>query len=144
MGVRTGGTKSRVCFFISQISLCGYMENSCRKPCRYSRRFPKKQIALTGAALSWQALCLRPDGSAGNASVNISRHLACLRNAGLIRGERRGKWMYYRLADSTNKPARALFDLPAENLPGLPVINQDHYRLTGYLADKDATHCNEK
>ncbi len=74
----------------------------------------------------------------------ISRHLAYLRNAGLVKGERRGKWMYYRLSSTTGKPANALLKLLTEHLPGLAVINQDHYRLTAYLADKDTAHCKEK
>ncbi|HHB76041.1 MAG TPA: ArsR family transcriptional regulator [Desulfobulbus sp.] len=74
----------------------------------------------------------------------ISRHLAYLRNAGLVTGERRGKWMYYRLASNAGKPARALLDLLAENLPQLSVINQDHCRLVTYLAGKNGASCTDK
>ncbi len=74
----------------------------------------------------------------------ISRHLAYLRNAGLVHGERRGKWMYYRLAPSAGKSANALLNVLAENLPGLPVINRDHRRLVTYLTRKNGASCTDK
>ncbi len=74
----------------------------------------------------------------------ISRHLAYLRNAGLVSGERRGKWMYYRLASETGRTARVQLELLAENLPQLSVINQDRRRLVTYLAGKDEASCTDK
>lgn len=40
----------------------------------------------------------------------ISRHLAYLRNAGLVEARRDGKWMAYRLTPPTDPPARAIFE----------------------------------
>lgn len=37
---------------------------------------------------------------------NVSQHLTVLRNAGVVDGERRGSWMYYRLQEGED-PARA-------------------------------------
>ena len=73
----------------------------------------------------------------------ISRHLAYLRNAGLVKGERRGKWMYYRLSSNTGEPANALLKLLTQHLPGLGVINQDRCRLATYLINKNGASCTD-
>jgi len=73
----------------------------------------------------------------------ISRHLAYLRNAGLVKGERRGKWMYYRLSSNTGEPANALLKLLTQHLPGLGVINQDRCRLATYLTNKNGASCTD-
>jgi ArsR family transcriptional regulator len=40
----------------------------------------------------------------------ISRHLAYLRRAGVVETARRGKWIYYRVAQSQDESARRVFD----------------------------------
>lgn len=49
---------------------------------------------------------------------NASQHLAVLKNAGLVEGERRGSWIYYRLAPTpdaaTARLLRAVLDTCAE------------------------------
>lgn len=44
----------------------------------------------------------------------ISHHLKVLRTAGLIDGERRGTWIYYRIVPETMNRLGALFTQPAE------------------------------
>ena len=72
----------------------------------------------------------------------VSRHLAYLRHAGLVEGERRGMWMYYRLADRADGLAGELRLLLARCLPDLELIRQDRQALTDYLARKDQNTCN--
>jgi len=43
----------------------------------------------------------------------ISHHLKVLREAGLINGERRGTWVYYRVVPDRLRQVSALFDLEA-------------------------------
>ncbi|MEV1286609.1 metalloregulator ArsR/SmtB family transcription factor [Micromonospora sp. NPDC049679] len=43
----------------------------------------------------------------------ISHHLKVLREAGLIDGERRGTWIYYRARPENLRPLSALLDTPA-------------------------------
>ncbi|GGT22186.1 metalloregulator ArsR/SmtB family transcription factor [Nonomuraea spiralis] len=47
----------------------------------------------------------------------ISHHLKVLRTAGLIDGERRGTWVYYRIIPETVTKLGALFTPPAEPGP---------------------------
>lgn len=51
----------------------------------------------------------------------VSRHLAYLRNQGLVRARRDGTWMYYQLAPANAAAARLLegVDLDADTLPEL-------------------------
>lgn len=47
----------------------------------------------------------------------VSHHLKILREAGLITGERRGTWVYYRLApDARDRLTRALASVIPENV----------------------------
>ncbi|HEB69829.1 MAG TPA: metalloregulator ArsR/SmtB family transcription factor [Desulfobulbus sp.] len=71
----------------------------------------------------------------------ISRHLAYLRNGGLVTGERRGVWMYYRLADGKNELAKDLLRVLSDHLLLLTVIRQDRKTLARYLAEKKSDSC---
>lgn len=46
----------------------------------------------------------------------ISFHLRVLREAGLIDGEKRGKWTYYRLGDIPDCVLELIKNLPSENI----------------------------
>ncbi|MFI6499882.1 ArsR/SmtB family transcription factor [Nonomuraea typhae] len=50
----------------------------------------------------------------------ISHHLKILRTAGLIDGERRGTWVYYRIIPETVNKLGALFTPLSEPRPGSP------------------------
>jgi len=47
----------------------------------------------------------------------VSRHLAYLRNAGVVAARREGAWMFYRLSDCSDALQGALRDLLATHLP---------------------------
>jgi len=52
------------------------------------------------ALLSHAELCVcHIEAALGLPQPTVSRHLAVLRNAGVIAPERRGSWVFYRLAD---------------------------------------------
>lgn len=60
----------------------------------------------------------------------ISRHLAFLKRAGLVRGRREGKWIYYSL--HFQKPGfRKLFLGMSKLLENEPAIKSDRRRLRG-------------
>lgn len=46
----------------------------------------------------------------GESQPKISRHLALLRNTGIVIAERRGKWIYYRLHDGMPRWQRDVLD----------------------------------
>ncbi len=71
----------------------------------------------------------------------VSRHLAYLRNAGLVEDRRQGVWMYYRLADKGSALQRDLMALLQEHLGELPQARQDRASLQAGLDQKAETSC---
>ncbi|WP_432823537.1 ArsR/SmtB family transcription factor [Trichloromonas sp.] len=59
----------------------------------------------------------------------VSRHLAYLRNSGLVCDRRAGVWMYYRLAEADNPLQRETLALLARFLPDLPRVFSDRAAL---------------
>jgi ArsR family transcriptional regulator, arsenate/arsenite/antimonite-responsive transcriptional repressor len=52
----------------------------------------------------------------GLVQPTVSRHLAYLRNAGIVAARRQGKWMHYRLRDQDDPAVRAILAETLENL----------------------------
>ena len=62
-----------------------------------------------------------------------SRHLAYLRRAGIVHGEKRGLWVYYRLASNVDAAVRGLIDAACSCISDLPTVRRDEARLTKKL-----------
>ena len=60
----------------------------------------------------------------------ISRHLAYLRRAGLVRARRDGKWMHYRVTRPKNETAARIFDDLRRWLAKDTAMRRDRKRLT--------------
>ncbi len=58
----------------------------------------------------------------------VSRHLNTLRNSGLVKAERRGKWVYYRLHDA-NEPIKIISDLIRHNASSEEQFQRDLSKL---------------
>ncbi len=71
----------------------------------------------------------------------VSRHLAYLRNAGLVDDRRQGIWMYYRLADEGGALHQELMRLLAKHLGELTQARQDKVALQRYLDGKGDASC---
>lgn len=71
----------------------------------------------------------------------ISRHLSYLRNAGWLAGERRGVWMYYRLADDDNILRAELLPVLKKQLDTLAETTRDRTRLAEYTQTKQEAAC---
>jgi ArsR family transcriptional regulator, arsenate/arsenite/antimonite-responsive transcriptional repressor len=71
----------------------------------------------------------------------ISRHLSYLRNAGWLVGERRGAWMYYRLAQVDGDLRRDLLSVLKSELRKLPEIKRDYEKLGKYPTNKEQPPC---
>ena len=63
------------------------------------------------------------------ARSTISRHLAYLRNGGLVTGERRGKWMYYQLTTGKDRLTYNLLERKQSQAPRLHAVT--HARIEG-------------
>lgn len=59
----------------------------------------------------------------------ISRHLAYLKRAGLVKGRREGKWVHYSLVEPADPSAREIFDATLKMLKGDKSMTQDRKRL---------------
>jgi ArsR family transcriptional regulator len=70
----------------------------------------------------------------------VSRHLAYLRNSGLVEDRRQGVWMYYRLATPPLELGDVAARLP-ERLAGLELGQRDQKLLRNYLVRKAAPGC---
>jgi ArsR family transcriptional regulator len=71
----------------------------------------------------------------------ISRHLAYLKNAGWVEGERRGVWMYYRLTEEEDGFHGGLLELVAAYLPKTEEGAADTMQLTSFLKQKGKNAC---
>lgn len=71
----------------------------------------------------------------------ISRHLAYLRNAGLVEDRRQGVWMFYSLAEKDDLLGRDLMALLKTRLTELPQAKQDKSALVANLEKKGASAC---
>lgn len=60
---------------------------------------------------------------------NASRHLAILRNAGVVTGERRGSWVYYKLEDQADAKAQAVLKSLMDGFAGQRSLKSDVKRL---------------
>ena len=59
----------------------------------------------------------------------VSRHLAYLRNAGLVVDRRAGRWMHYSLAPSKSTLQRSIIACVGSCLSEVPALRQDLKRL---------------
>ena len=71
----------------------------------------------------------------------VSRHLAYLRNAGLVKSQRKQKWMHYRLLSDPDSLVREVTALLRQQLPVLATILEDQINLKIYLKEKGNNGC---
>lgn len=66
----------------------------------------------------------------GESQPKISRHLAYLRNAGLVEARRDGKWMHYRIIEPENEVARRVLREALEGLKVKEEMQKDYDNLS--------------
>jgi ArsR family transcriptional regulator len=66
----------------------------------------------------------------GQSQPKISRHLAYLRNAGIVTARRDGKWMHYRLAIPPNEGAAQVLQQILQWLKEEKIMQADRAKLT--------------
>ena len=71
---------------------------------------------------------------------SVSRHLANLRRAGMIEGERRAQWVHYQLAPDLPDWARAIIDQALAGMHDDPAFNEDRRRLAA-MGDRPGIAC---
>lgn len=65
----------------------------------------------------------------GQSQPKISRHLAYLRRAGVVRARREGKWMHYSIVRPANRAAAAILDVALASFAGDKQMAMDRERL---------------
>lgn len=68
-------------------------------------------------------------GSLGLPQPTVSRHLAYLRNTGLVVGRKEGLWVHYRLAQPDDPVERAVLEAAAHWAHHVPSVERDTERL---------------
>ncbi len=63
----------------------------------------------------------------GESQPKTSRHLAYLRNAGLVSARRDGKWIYYDIARPTDQAVARILSVTIESIAVVKVDGQFHY-----------------
>jgi len=74
----------------------------------------------------------------------VSRHLAYLRNSGVVADRREGVWIHYRLADDRLRGdalTRDLLSLLGARVGGLPDVRRDRAVLRKHLQTKKSAVC---
>lgn len=71
-----------------------------------------------------------------------SRHLALLRNAGLVDGERRGTWMYYRVVEDQTLGSAILAAL-RQHCSEQKIASADQKRCLEFLSTKSGSPCHK-
>ncbi|ACS80260.1 MULTISPECIES: ArsR/SmtB family transcription factor [Maridesulfovibrio] len=71
----------------------------------------------------------------------VSRHMSFLKNSGWVTGVRRGKWVYYSLAEPEDSIQRRVLEVLREGLQQVPQAEEDYKRLCSYLETKVTESC---
>ncbi len=74
----------------------------------------------------------------GESQPKISRHLAYLRNAGLVSARRDGKWMHYKIEFPGNKIAAQILHDTLEGLKIQDDMSEDYERLEAVCCSIDS------
>lgn len=71
----------------------------------------------------------------------VSRHLAQLRDSGLVNDQRRGQWVFYRLNVSVPEWVRTVLVTTLEAVSGAPPYEDDRQRLAALRGRPGAVGC---
>lgn len=77
-------------------------------------------------------------GALGTNNPKISRHLAYLKRAGLVKGRRDGKWMHYSIQSPTNEDAAGVFNAVMRMLRNDKKMGDDRRRFDAYCCSPNA------
>lgn len=74
----------------------------------------------------------------GDSQPKISRHLAYLRNAGLVEARRDGKWMHYSIKEPSDANARLVLDAALQWLDSRADMRADREKYVNVCCSPDA------
>jgi ArsR family transcriptional regulator len=91
------------------------------------------RLRIVGLLVSGEICVCHIHESLGLPQPTVSRHLAYLRNAGLVVSRKDGLWVHYQLADLTDPVMTTLLDAVAHALGHLDSGKRDHKRLAAQV-----------
>lgn len=78
----------------------------------------------------------------GLADSTVSKHMSILREAGLVESRKKGRWVYYRLADQDASPlASRLIELARNSLAQDRIVMADAIRIIELIERNNGTLC---
>ena len=87
------------------------------------------RLRIVGLLQAGEVCVCHIHGSLKISQPKASRHLAYLRRAGVVVGEKRGLWVYYRVAPQINAAVQALLDAALHCTTHLITAERDAQRL---------------
>lgn len=87
------------------------------------------RLRILGLLLAGEVCVCHIHESLHISQPKASRHLACLRRAGLVETRRQGLWVYYRLADTREPIVGTIRQAVAHALGHLETVRRDVHRL---------------
>ena len=78
------------------------------------------------------------------APSTVSKHMSILKQARLVKGEKNGKWVYYRLSDSAPKAAAEAIEWAKRNLVSENTIKRDAKNLRIILKQHPVEVCRKQ
>jgi ArsR family transcriptional regulator len=75
------------------------------------------------------------------AQSTLSTHLQVIREAGLVRTRKEGKWVYYALEPDAKRLLRAVFSYFTDELAGDAALKRDGARIKKRLAEREDGAC---
>ena len=100
------------------------------------------RVRIVGLLLGGEVCVCHIHETLGIPQSKASRHLAYLRRAGIVDGEKRGLWVYYRLASRETGTAQVLVEAARHCIGHLNTVQRDGAKLekkTGCCAPTPGT-----
>lgn len=87
------------------------------------------RMRIVGLLMGGEICVCNIHDALGVPQSKASRHLAYLRRTGLVETEKRGLWVYYRLASQRDEIAHALVEAAKHCIGHLPEVRRDAAKL---------------
>ena len=87
------------------------------------------RVRIVGLLLGGEVCVCHIYETLGIPQSKASRHLAYLRRSGLVKGEKRGLWVYYQIATNEPGTVQVLIDAVRHCIGHLPTVQKDGARL---------------
>ena len=127
--------------FLDNIRLCGYITFMKNTAQLFKALSDETRLRILGLLLEGELCVCDLVAVLELPQSTVSRHLAYLRNSGLVSDSRHGVWMHYRLPDSESAMRQDLLSALRKNLKRQPQFQDDQDRLQKYMLKKQEAAC---